>query len=215
MEGRTQFTFYRSFWEAVCALPKKDQLPVLTAVIEYALDGKEPQGLSMNQSAFFLLCRPNLDASRRKAENGKQGGSRTKANGKQTASKKEKEKENENEIARENDKKQALSDESFLYFWNNYPETGKGDLGNAAAAWQKLTEPERDKVGRQLDAWKLSQRWTSDGGAFIPLAENFLDPGRGYLTAVPSAGAAKGVPYGCTGIGEADREIIKKMLMEE
>ena len=102
MDGRKQFTFYRSFWEAVQTLPKKDRLPVLEAIISYALDGTVPQGLTTGQSAFFLLVKPNLDAARRKAESGKQGGSKkkanaskTQANSKQTESKKENEIENE------------------------------------------------------------------------------------------------------------------------
>ena len=97
MNERLQFTFYRSFWDAVQGLPKKDRLPLLEAIISYALDGIEPNALSQTQSAFFLLCKPTLDASRKKAVNGKQGGSKPKANGKQNASEKENEKEEEKE----------------------------------------------------------------------------------------------------------------------
>ena len=103
MDNRSQFTFYRSFWEAVQSLPKKDRLPVLEAIISYALDGVAPSGLTQSQSAFFLLVKPNLDASRKKAANGKQGGSKPKANGKQSASKKENEYEKEVEIEKENE----------------------------------------------------------------------------------------------------------------
>ena len=99
MDERSQFTFYRSFWEAVKGLPKKDRLPILESIIEYALDGKAPSGLSQSQSAFFLLVKPNLDASRKKAASGKQGGSKQKAKGKQT--KREKENEIEVEIEEE------------------------------------------------------------------------------------------------------------------
>ena len=93
MDKRSQFTFYRSFWEAVQSLPKKDRLPVLEAIISYALDGVTPSNLTQSQSAFFLLVKPNLDASRKKAANGKQGGSKPKANGSKTQAKKEREKE--------------------------------------------------------------------------------------------------------------------------
>lgn len=103
MDNRSQFTFYRSFWEAVQSLPKKDRLPVLEAIISYALDGVAPSGLTQSQSAFFLLVKPNLDASRKKAANGKQGGSKSKANSKQNASKKENEYEKEVEIEKENE----------------------------------------------------------------------------------------------------------------
>ena len=38
-DARGQFTFYRSYWEALRELPKKDRLPILDALIAYALDG--------------------------------------------------------------------------------------------------------------------------------------------------------------------------------
>lgn len=107
MDKRGQFTFYRSFWEAIKVLPKKDRLPIYEAITEYALDGTVPSGLTQSQSAFFSLVKPNLDASRKKAANGKQGGSKPKANGKQKSSEKENEveieieKENEIEIEKE------------------------------------------------------------------------------------------------------------------
>ena len=115
MDNRSQFTFYRSFWEAVQSLPKKDRLPVLEAIISYALDGVQPSALTQSQSAFFLLVKPNLDASRKKAASGKQGGSKTKANGSKTQAKKEREKEGEIEI--ENEEEIEIEKE---YECNNY-----------------------------------------------------------------------------------------------
>ena len=39
---REQFTFYRSFWEAIKRLKKKDdRLSALEAIISYALDDEE------------------------------------------------------------------------------------------------------------------------------------------------------------------------------
>lgn len=57
---REQFTFYRSFWEAMKALPKKDQLPFVMAVCSYALDG-ESKPLTGAPYASFLLVKPVLD----------------------------------------------------------------------------------------------------------------------------------------------------------
>ena len=87
MDERGQFTFYRSFWEAIKGLPKKDRLPILESIISYALDGTAPDSLTQSQMAFFLLVKPTLDSSRKKAASGKQGGSKPQANGKQTTSK--------------------------------------------------------------------------------------------------------------------------------
>ena len=101
MDERGQFTFYRSFWEAVKGLPKKDKLPILEAIISYALDGIEPSGLSQSQHAFFLLVKPTLDSSRKKAASGKQGGKSVKATDKQTASKPQANRKRERERERE------------------------------------------------------------------------------------------------------------------
>lgn len=110
---RKQFTFYRSFWDAMQSLPKRDQLPFVTAMCAYALDGEE-RPLSGPAASSFSLVKPVLDTARRKAENGKHGGSKSKAkqkqtesteeaNGKQTEREKEKEIEIEKELEIENE----------------------------------------------------------------------------------------------------------------
>ena len=118
MGSRTQFTFYESFYKATQRI--KDPLAraqVYEAICEYALYGVVPDMNSLSDVAAiaFELVKPNLDASRKKAEAGRAGGSRKQNESKskqteattkqgQTRSKKEneienkKEKENENEI---------------------------------------------------------------------------------------------------------------------
>lgn len=116
MDKRKQFTFYRSYYEAIVDLSKKDQTSVLLAICAYALDAKEPD-LKGTASAVFKLIKPTLDASREKAKSGKKGGeskqtaSKPQANEKQTAREKENEKENEYEIEKEDEcQKNALAD---------------------------------------------------------------------------------------------------------
>lgn len=104
---RNQFTFYRSFWEAISGLPSKTRLAVIEAVCEYALDNQEPQ-LSGVAKTVFLLIKPTLDTSARRSESGRVGGakqtaSKAEAKPKQIAREKEKENENENEIEVESD----------------------------------------------------------------------------------------------------------------
>lgn len=128
-EKRGQFTFYRSFWEAAQELENpQDRLSYLEAVIAFALDGEELQVRKKARSSF-ILSKPTLLASARKARAGKlggavkqtankteanakqsvskpeanwkQNGSKTEANDKQTASKKENKKENKIEIENE------------------------------------------------------------------------------------------------------------------
>ena len=74
---RQQFTFYRSFYLAIRKMKKQDAATLVLAICAYALDGEEPK-LSDNLSGTFELIRPTLDASARKSENGKNGGSKRK-----------------------------------------------------------------------------------------------------------------------------------------
>lgn len=97
-EPRNQFTFYRSYFDAIQELSKKDQSAIILAVCAYAIYETEPTGLSPAASTAFKLIRPTLDSGRKKAVSGKQGGSKPKANAKQTPREKEKEKEGEKEI---------------------------------------------------------------------------------------------------------------------
>lgn len=112
---RTQFTFYRSFADALRRIRKDgDRAKAYDAICDYALNGVEPDYSKLSDAAAiaFDLIKPTLDASRRKAENGKNGGAgkQTGSKSKQTEAKpkqeetpskkegeKEKEKERENE----------------------------------------------------------------------------------------------------------------------
>ncbi|WP_294559832.1 DUF6291 domain-containing protein [uncultured Mailhella sp.] len=121
---RSQFTFYESFFLALQRIKDKEaRADGYDAICDYALHGTEPDFDALPDSvavALYLIL-PNLDASRRKADNGKKGGSRKqtrskpKANAKQEqwqeqgdrSSKKEseieKKIEKENEIEIENE----------------------------------------------------------------------------------------------------------------
>ena len=110
---REQFTFYQSFAKAISRIKSKAaRCDAYDVIVNYALYGIEPELDKVSDSAAmaFDLIKPNLDASRRKAENGKAGGqrkqteSKPQANGKQTASKKENEKEKEKEGKKEKEK---------------------------------------------------------------------------------------------------------------
>lgn len=72
--ARDSFVFYRSFFEAIKRMPIEVQTEVYPALIEYALDGKEPKGLSDIAHGVFILVKPNIDASVARKENGKKFG---------------------------------------------------------------------------------------------------------------------------------------------
>ena len=97
---REQFTFYRSYYEALKKLSKRDREQAIMAICAYALDEEEIP-LSGAAAVVFLLVKPTLDTGRKRASSGKQGGSKPKAKAKQSASEKEGEKEVEGEIENE------------------------------------------------------------------------------------------------------------------
>lgn len=118
MDERTQFTFYASFFDAVSRIKKKaDRADAYDAICAYALREEEPDFSKMSDAAqiAFLLIRPNLDSSRRKAKSGKDGGSK-KANGKQNGSKQEancKQEEYESEKEKEKEKEGEIENECY------------------------------------------------------------------------------------------------------
>lgn len=134
---RDQFTFYRSFWEALKALPKKDRLGFMMALGSYVFEDapEEPQGAAL---ASFLLVKPILDKANKKAVNGKQGGSKRKANGKQTENHIEGEKKGEKE--REDDSPLPLTPSQKP----KEPDWGFGpDLTLALSDWLRYKREKR------------------------------------------------------------------------
>lgn len=115
---RKQITFYLSFYRAIRRIKKKaDRCDAYDALFDYAFSGIEPDMDKLPDAAAiaFVLVKPNIDASNKKAVNGSKGGSTSKveekpesnynqdrskpeANWKQTTSKKENKKENKIEI---------------------------------------------------------------------------------------------------------------------
>ena len=104
---RTQFTFYESFYKAISRIKKKaDRADAYDIICAYALFQEEPNLDSVSDAVAiaFELLRPVLDKAREKAESGKIGGSKLKANGKQSGSKQEancKQEEDESEKEKE------------------------------------------------------------------------------------------------------------------
>ena len=117
--GRSQFTFYDSFYRALSRIKKKaDRADAYDAIVAYALLGEEPDLDKLSDAAAiaFEVIRPNLDASRRKAASGKKGGERKQTANKAEAnaskaeanSKQDKEQEQAKEKEQDKDKEQML-----------------------------------------------------------------------------------------------------------
>lgn len=72
--GQDSFVFYRSFYEAIKEIDEEaTRLAILEALCDYAIFGEEPE-LRGTASALFKLMRPQIDANRKRRENGKKGG---------------------------------------------------------------------------------------------------------------------------------------------
>lgn len=165
---RMQFTFYRSYYEAIRALPKKDQTAVLLAVCAYALDNKEPN-LSGTAKAVFTLIRPTLDTSRRKSQSGKKGGengSKTEASGKQNVSKTEaKRKQTVSEKEKEKEKEIEIENECYIE-----PKNTRHKYGSYSNVL--LTDEELDKLKTEFPTdWeqrieRLSEYIASKGAKY-------------------------------------------------
>ena len=219
---RNQFTFYRSFWEGARRLSQKDRLAVLEAIIEYGLNGRERE-LTGRQEGIFVLIRPVLDTGRKRAKVGKQGGSKPKANAKQTESKKEVEIELEKELEKELDTQtemdrgeagECVSVEDFFEdFWDRYPvKVGREET---YALWQalKLGEREYRQIMASISAWEKTPRWQNEAGRYIPHPAKFLSAG--YWRNVPQPPARQAVPKGASGeLGQAELENIQRLLKE-
>lgn len=148
---RTQFTFYESFYKAIIRI-KDDaaRAKAYDTICQYALYGTEEDIDSLPDMAAiaYELIKPNLDASRKKAENGKLGGakkqskSKSEANGKQeqTGNKKEKEKEKENK------KENKIEKEKESYIDNERKRSEPSRESFGQYGWVKLTEEEHNRL---------------------------------------------------------------------
>lgn len=197
--NRTQYTFYESFYKAAKRIKDPTaRAEVYDAICEYALYGNEPDidVLSEMAAIAFELIKPNLDASRKKAESGKLGGrkkqseSNPEANGSKTEAKRKQneaseqqeqsvsKKENKKEKERENKieiEKKSYDADGFAAFWAAYPK--KAGKAAALKAWNKLAPDVvlQEQMGKALEVQKQSQQWRKDGGQFIPMPATWLN----------------------------------------
>lgn len=159
---REQFTFYRSYYDALKNLPEKERAKVLFAILEYALDEQEQNKLEGVCAACFLLIRPTLDSGRIKAANRK---NKTKTNEEQNENKaetkaeqnrKEKEREKERDVEREREVEVERENDS--------------SPPKAPVAARRFTPPTVDEVaaycqerGSNVDAQRFVDFYASKG----------------------------------------------------
>ena len=71
---RESFIFYKSFFDAIALLEKKDEIAdIFLAILGYAFSGKEPD-LKGHLKSIFLVVKPQIDANNKRYEFGQLGG---------------------------------------------------------------------------------------------------------------------------------------------
>lgn len=108
--SRESMVFYRSFVEGIAELDEKDQLEAFWNIVNYALDGQEPEGKGAAK-AIFKMAKPQIDKNNQKYENGKKGG-RTRTN---CEPKEEKSEANVNDNVNVNDNDNVNDNEIIRY----------------------------------------------------------------------------------------------------
>lgn len=195
---RDTVKIFRSYRDAAAALaascpddPDKgavDAFHFLMAILDYGLDGEEAN-LSGAAAAMWLLTKPNLDASIKKAEAGAKGGSTPKAGDKQTPSKQEapskgtpsktqpEEGSRKKEVGSRSkeDTPKAPKGADFDAFWLAYPKKVGKDA--ARKAFEKVKAP-LETLLSAIEQQKCSRQWQEDGGQYIPNPSTWLNQGR-------------------------------------
>ena len=163
---RDSFIFYRSFFEAINDLPESNQLEVYRAISQYSLNFIEPN-LSGISKTILTLIKPQLEANRKRFENGckdkinKQTISKTEAKDKQTRSKPEANKNVNDNVNVECKSKLESKSKSKLIdlpnsisieLWNNFVKMRKEikkpiTESIAEACIEKLIKFEAKKIG--------------------------------------------------------------------
>lgn len=209
MVKRKQFTFYRSFFEAIGPMKASDRLALYDAIVGYGLDGCPPKRLSAFQTAIFSLIKPVLDSGKARAllaqSDGQQNVSKTCPN----ADEGEIEKEKEFEIEYEGDcRRFEAAKADFESFWKEYPRKIRKD--RAFHTWLAYP-PDVQEAMEGLTRWKKSQQWQEQNGRFIPLAWRWIKEKHYLDTPQPKESI-----WGCSGnLGNAELEAIARIMRED
>nr|DAG18150.1 MAG TPA: replisome organizer [Caudoviricetes sp.] len=203
---RDSVKIFRSFRDAAAMIGNSDlengveiAYQFLMAVLDYGLDGKEPE-LTGAAASMWLLTKPNLDISIKKAEAGAKGGGTTQASDKQTASKPEANVKQTPSTPEANRKQTASKPQAdigignrdkgignrditpkapkgadFDVFWLNYPKKVGKDA--ARKAFSKVKVPVETLLSA-IEQQKCSRQWQEDGGQYIPNPATWLNQGR-------------------------------------
>lgn len=174
---RESVVFYRSFYEAIRRLPAEQFKASALAILEYGLDGKEPETDGIERTVF-CMAKPQIDANNRRYENGTKGGRpKTKTNLTETKDNRDETKVEPKEKVKENVKeKENTYSCAFEALWSAYPR--KKEKANAYKCYKArladgFSEDElMTAVKRYADECKARRT----EARYIKLGSTFLGP---------------------------------------
>lgn len=180
---RDSVVFYRSFYEAIRMLPPEQFKASALAILEYGLDGKEPESDGIERTVF-CMAKPQIDANNRRYENGTKGGRpKTKNNLAETKPNQSgtimEPKEKEKEKVKVKDNKYTCA---FETLWSAYPRK-KEKAGAYRCYKARLADGFSEDelllaVKRYADECKLNgteDRYIKLGSTFLSVNTPFLD----------------------------------------
>lgn len=182
---RDSVVFYRSFANAIRDLPSDQFKACAMAIINYGLDGIEPEGNGIEKTVF-CMAKPQIDANNRRYENGTKGGRpKTKQNLGITKPNLDvtKQEPNEKEKVKEKVKdKDNIYSCAFEEFWEAYPrkkEKAKAYKCYKARLADGFSEDELMTAVKRYAAECKSRRTEAQyiklGATFLSASTPFLD----------------------------------------
>ena len=200
---RNQFTFYYSFYDVIsCIDSQQERGEAYDVLCRYALFGEKPDftGMSLGAKMAVKAFMPTLDAARKKAQSGAIGGSKQKANGKQTESKDKVKVEDKTEV-------KHTCEADFDRFWELYPRKVKKQ--QARAAFENV-DVDFAVLMKALNRQAADPRWQEEGGRFVPYPDSWLKDRR--WEDETQVAEEKKVPMGCGPMGSLEMDSLKMMM---
>lgn len=229
--ARKQFTFYAGFMDGISRIRNKSaRCDAYDSIVKYALEGIEPDLASLPDAAAiaFVMAKPNIDASRRRADNAKKSNDdrtsiETASNEHRNESKPKQEKEQEKEKDKEQVKEQVLyKADAIVTAWNSLGLSQVTKIASVSPRGKmlkaRIAEHGEDAIFKAIDNIRHSsflrgqndRGWTITFDWFVK-PSNFTKVLEGnYADKTPAkVETRKGVPYG----GQLDPGVVKSAYL--
>lgn len=217
---RESVVFYRSFANAIRDLPPDQFKACAMAIINYGLDGIEPEGNGIEKTVF-CMAKPQIDANNRRYENGTKGGRpKTKQNlditkqNLDVTKQEPKEKEKVKEKVKDKDNIYSCA---FEEFWEAYPRKKekakaykcyKARLADGFSEDELMTAVKR--YAAECKARRTEAQYIKLGATFLSASTPFLD----YLGDYKPEGTA-GTKFSNFKERKYDMEVLERRLLQE